>query len=374
MTSESLTDFVVFDIETTGLRSEDEILEIGALKVRDGEVSDVFSSFIRPRRPIPPSTTIFNGITNSMVKDAEPVESVLAEFFDFVGGDVVMGHNIAAFDIPFIRRYAGVAGDQFARLYLDTLMLAKQKAPQIGRFNLESICKYYGIEMHDQHRAVGDCYATFACYQKLIETGDKGLFDVPAQKVDHKSPRFWGTQYCDNTVALQELHVLLMEITADRAIDAEEVLMLRGWLEKHQSLSGQYPYDKIIGVVREALEDGELSADELDNMLHLFLNCINPVEKSEHHEVCLSGKCICVSGEFAFGGRDAVKSHLESHGAIWKDSVTKKTEVLIVGDQGSTAYACGSYGGKIKRAMEFREAGCAIEIILESKLKIFSSS
>jgi len=178
MISESLTDFVVFDIETTGLRLDDEIIEIGAIKVRGGEVTEVFSSFIRPLRPIPPLATMINGITNSMVEDAPPVEYVLEMFFDFVGADVVLGHNIARFDIPFIRRYAGVAGHQFARSYLDTLMLAKQKAPQIGRFNLESICQYYEVEMRDQHRAVGDCYTTLACYRKLIGADEKALFNT----------------------------------------------------------------------------------------------------------------------------------------------------------------------------------------------------
>ncbi|NLA43877.1 hypothetical protein GX865_07095 [Candidatus Saccharibacteria bacterium] len=372
MRSESLTDFVVFDIETTGLSSQDEIIEIRALRVRDGEVADEFSRFIRPRRPIPASATIINGITNSMVKDAEPVDTVLIDFFNFVGGDVVLGHNIASFDIPFIRRYAGVVGDQFACSYLDTLQFAKQKAPQIGRFNLDSLCKYFGIEMRDRHRAVGDCYATLECYQQLVRINNETRLDLAPQKADRQRRYLSSMKHSENTTALQELHVLLMEITADQAIDAEEVLMLRGWLEKHRSLSGQYPYDKIFGVVSETLDDGELTTDELDALLHLFLSCINPAESSEHHEVCLSGKCICVTGEFTYGDRKSVKSRLELHGAVWKEGVTRKTDMLIVGDQGSAAYTCGTYGGKIKRAMEFREAGCAIEIILESGLQIFN--
>ena len=68
---------------------------------------------------------------------------------------------------------------------------------------------------------------------------------------------------------------------------------------------------------------------------------------------------------------DLFFGQFESHVAICIDTVTKKTNILIVGDRGSAAYSCGSYGGKIKRAMELRQAGCAIEIILESKLQIF---
>ena len=90
-----------------------------------------------------------------------------------IGGGLLLLFAITSLVSGFIRRYAGVDGDQFARSYLDTLMLAKQKAPQIGRFNLESICQYYEVEMRDQHRAVGDCYTTLACYRKLIEVYNK---------------------------------------------------------------------------------------------------------------------------------------------------------------------------------------------------------
>ena len=111
-----LSNYIVFDLETTGLSRSDEIIEIGALKVQDGEVKDTFATLVRPRCPIQPAASMVNGITDSMVRNSPYIEEVLPEFFGFAGELLVIGHNIKTFDIPFIRRFAGREGAFFRRL------------------------------------------------------------------------------------------------------------------------------------------------------------------------------------------------------------------------------------------------------------------
>jgi DNA polymerase III epsilon subunit family exonuclease len=100
-------DYVVYDLETTGISSDnDSIVEIGAVRVRDGQVVDEYKIFVNPECHIPAEVSNINGITDDMVKDAPVMADVLPDFMDFIGDDILVGHNIRYFDNRFINRYA----------------------------------------------------------------------------------------------------------------------------------------------------------------------------------------------------------------------------------------------------------------------------
>lgn len=102
-----MSDYVVFDLETTGTScNSDEVIEISAIKVKDGEVVDEFTSLVNPERPIPFYASQVNGITDDMVIDAPTFDIVLREFLEFTGDAVLVGHNIHSFDMKFIYRDA----------------------------------------------------------------------------------------------------------------------------------------------------------------------------------------------------------------------------------------------------------------------------
>ena len=223
-------DYVVVDIETTGLGSSDEIVEIGALKVRGHQVVETFCSLVHPSRPIPPSATLIHGITNSIVKDASPIDVVLDDFFAFVGDDIVIGHNIASFDLPFIRRFSGSRGYSFGRRYVDTLYVAKRKLPQLGSYTLARLSACLAVEETSKHRALGDCYSTYSCYEKLMNPKGSEVSSIHLPDRRAKSFAVKGTKRADKTTALQELQVILMEITADQEISRSEVDELQKWM------------------------------------------------------------------------------------------------------------------------------------------------
>jgi len=153
-------DFVVFDIETTGLSNErNNITEIGAVKVKGGKVVDRWSTFVNPKEPIPPNIVKLTRITDDMVKDAPFIEDILGEFFEFCKGCVLVAHN-AEFDVGFIKKAAERIGIDAEFAYLDTLMLARVLYPQFANHKLNNLCRQLKVVLEGHHRAVNDAKAT----------------------------------------------------------------------------------------------------------------------------------------------------------------------------------------------------------------------
>lgn len=172
----------------------------------------------------------------------------------------------------------------------------------------------------------------------------------------------------DSTVALNELNTIVRAISCDGILAREEIAFLIRWMNQNASLKGNYPYDRIYNKLAEVLEDGVITPQEHDELLHLFQTSDNPLE--EHTCACdcleLSGKNICLSGEFDYGSKDMVSDILIEKGASVQSTVTRKTNILIVGGQGSSAWSSGNYGSKIKKALELQSKGVEIMIVREA--------
>lgn len=179
-------DYVVFDLETTGLSpAEDEIIEISGLRVREHEVVEEFSTLVNPGMPIPYAATMVNGITDSMVRNAPSISEALTEFFAFIDKDLLVGHNIHTFDTNFVYDSAmrhlgrGLQND-----YIDTLYMAKNCLPGLKHHRLTDVAAYFEIATEGAHRALNDCHMNQKCYERLGEmwqqkhpaqtTGEKG--------------------------------------------------------------------------------------------------------------------------------------------------------------------------------------------------------
>lgn len=164
-----LKDYVVFDLETTGIHQElDDIIEISAVKVQDHKVVEQFSTLINPGRHIPATATAVNGITDQMVADAPGIESVIGDFLEFIGDSVLVGHNIHSFDTNFVYDAAlqhlerGLSND-----YVDTLFMARKCLPSLSHHRLTDIAEHFQIETEGAHRALQDCIMNQLCYEEL---------------------------------------------------------------------------------------------------------------------------------------------------------------------------------------------------------------
>ncbi len=161
---------VVFDIETTGLDPEiDEIIELGAVKIENGNIIEKFSTFVKPNVQIPDEVVELTGINDEMVADAPPINLVIKEFYEFAEGCTLCGHNAIKFDIKFIKREGENWGFEFDNPVIDTMVEAMGSRLKISRFNLGAVTKALGITLEGAHRAWNDAYATAQVLLKLNE-------------------------------------------------------------------------------------------------------------------------------------------------------------------------------------------------------------
>ena len=161
--------YVVFDLETTGFSNEkNNIIEIGAVKVSNGQITDRFSSYVNPREPIPFQIEQLTGINDAMVADAPVIEEMLPQFLEFCGDAVLVAHN-ADFDIGFVRSFAKRQDLVFEPTYLDTVALARVLLPHLAKYKLDNVAKALGVALENHHRAVDDAGATAEIFVKFIE-------------------------------------------------------------------------------------------------------------------------------------------------------------------------------------------------------------
>lgn len=182
---EYVKDYVLFDLETTGISPmTDQVIEISAVKVKNGKVVEAFSSLVNPGRRIPPAASAVNGITDVMVKRERTFDLVLKDFLDFAGDYVLVGHNIHAFDMKFIVRDAKkYLNREIENCYVDTLTMARQRLPQLKHHKLVDLAEYYGISSEGAHRALNDCRMNQAVFEKLAKEKNVKTSRTNASKV-----------------------------------------------------------------------------------------------------------------------------------------------------------------------------------------------
>ncbi len=169
-TEESLDDtYVVFDLETTGFSAiKDKIIEIGAVKVVNGEIVDSFSTFVNPKRPIPFEITQLTSITDEMVMEYEDIETILPKFLEFVGDAVLVAHN-AGFDVGFIEQNCRYQDIEPHFVSVDTVALARVLMPTLSKYKLNVVAKALNISLENHHRAVDDAGATAEIFVKFVQ-------------------------------------------------------------------------------------------------------------------------------------------------------------------------------------------------------------
>ena len=162
-------DYVVFDLETTGLSPfKDEIIEIGAVRVdKDGKIVGTFTTLVKPSQPVSEFIQNLTGISNEMLSDAPSIYTVLPRFADFVGDSILVGHNVT-FDIAFVQQKAKIYKEtKFLNPYVDTLSLTRKVYPNLKSYKLQDLIKEFNLKTYAAHRALADVVATQQLFELL---------------------------------------------------------------------------------------------------------------------------------------------------------------------------------------------------------------
>jgi DNA polymerase-3 subunit alpha (Gram-positive type) len=180
------TDFVVFDLETTGAKAPpfSRIMEIGAYRVKDCKIVAEFQTLVDPEMPIPAFITALTGISNEMVKAAPKFREVISEFLDFIGDSVLVAHN-AHFDMGFLNHEIGSIYEDYRLMNpcLCTVHLSRRLLPDVENHKLKTVADYYSVSLVNHHRAGPDARATAEIFVNLLdELNESGISSVAGIK------------------------------------------------------------------------------------------------------------------------------------------------------------------------------------------------
>ena len=212
-------EFIVFDTETTGLSPVyNKLTEIGAVRVKDGEVLEVFNTFVNPEVHIPENITELTGISDDMVADAPKTKEAVENFLAFIGDRTLVAHN-ATFDMGFIRKAADDYGLKFDNAYIDTVSMSRFVNPDLKKHKLDIIAEYYGLGDFNHHRASDDAEMCAAIFYRMIDKlrgeGIDSLAQMSHSMVENTDPKKLKTYHqiilVKNKVGLKNLYRLISE-------------------------------------------------------------------------------------------------------------------------------------------------------------------
>ena len=165
-------EFVVFDLETTGLNNTpssggmDRIIEIGAVKIRNGQICEKFSSFVACPVKLPAEIIDLTGISDDMLLGAPDIKDVIADFFKFAAGSTLVGHNVQ-FDYKFVRYYGEKEGYVFNQKQYDTVTFS-QEMLRLSNYKLNTVAEHFGFTFN-HHRAYDDAFVTAKIFLALVK-------------------------------------------------------------------------------------------------------------------------------------------------------------------------------------------------------------
>lgn len=225
-------DYIVYDVETTGFSwMDDKIIEIAALKVKGGCIVDEFTSLVNPEIRISDKIRKLTKIDDEMLSAAPKLSEVIPKFKEFIGGSLLIGHNIASFDNYFISKaYAENGLETFKNSFSDTLNLAKTYYPNLRKKKLSELVKFFEIEESDDfHRALNDCYYTLKCYEQI------------KSDVTKKNPRLYKDSSSDTKVSPAPRRTLFTKHDDLRKIEAttSEIDQNNPFYEKNCVFTGE---------------------------------------------------------------------------------------------------------------------------------------
>ncbi len=372
-------EYAVVDLETPN-QNNDRISAISITLVHGSAILETKSNLVNPEVPFSHYNSSLTGITSDIVCNAPTFAQIWGLIKTNLQQRIFVAHN-AVFDLTVLFKCCrGYRFDVPPIRYIDTLEIAHNVFPDLGHYSLDSLCSHLGIPL-DHHKADSD---SRACASLLIHFLNEGVnvgsyvrtFDgakigIPREKSLSTSATHTTrtTKLSANTQQMNTLLSIVESVCEDGQVTEDEVAQLLSWIKAHPELSKEFPYAVIHASIQEALQDGILERQELQQLFKNFLFLLDPLSYTPScKDADLTGKLVCLSGDFDFGTKADVTAFLEKMGATVHPSVVAKLDYLIVGNCASNEWSSGKYGNKIKQAIQLQMKGKPVQIIRESDL------
>lgn len=362
-------DYTVFDVETANAQRA-SICALGIVRVENNEVVFEKEYLVNPETEFSYYNTRIHGIMPEHVKDALTFPEIWSEIKRYFTDTVLVAHNAKSMDLcalyRTLKRYdIAMVENQ----YLCTYEIAKRYFNDVESFRLDVLSRKIGTPSFDHHNPLDDTRACLALMRFFEENCPSEVvpqnyyFDSMSTVCDCTNNGGIEGIFSEETKEMQKLQLILTGIVDDKIITDEELTCVSEWLQQHDHLLGFYPFDKIYYAVEKVLSDGVMNQDEEAELLELFNCFLYP--QTDKNVTDFSGKNVCLSGEFTYGTKKQVEEYLIRLGGIPVGSVTSKTDILILGEAGSSAWKYGNYGSKYEKARQLIAKGKNVIIIKE---------
>lgn len=384
--------YVVIDIETTGFDPvHNKIIEIGALKVENYNVVDSFSSLVNPGILIDSFISELTGITNEQLSSAPYLNTILPLFDDFVADSIIVGHNVS-FDINFIYdNYQIFLNKPFSNDYIDTLPLSRKYYKDINSHRLSVLKEYLNINIDVSHRALVDCYTANILFQKLRDKSlEKNVSEIAlldqltfneTNPFYHKNcaikgiPQLYSYSFINSV--MEKCQANFSDIFFK---DCDFIIFSNYTYKKFKSGETSQKFEKANKLVA-AGSLTVLSEKEWCQMLNIPIPTISSqtvnYQKTHAKDIVtqntffdethpLYGKACCFTGALESMQRKDAMQLVVDLGGTCTDSITKKTNFLILGNTDYCSNVKGNKTSKTLKAEKAKLSGQDIEIISEN--------
>lgn len=366
--------YTVFDVETANAQRA-SICALGVIRIENDKVVFEKEYLINPETEFSYFNTRIHGITAEDVSDAMTFPEIWSEIKEYFSNTILVAHNAKSMDLCALYRTLQRYSIPLIRnQYLCTYEIAKNvfSNTEVESFRLDVLSKKIGAPVFNHHDALDDTKACFELLRYFEQNYPQAIlpcdynFDASTSDCGCQINSGQEGMYSDETKEMQKLQLIIAKVIEDQSISNDELEQINEWLHSHVSLLGFYPFDKIYFAVEGILEDGVMDQDEERELLNLFDHFLNP--QTDTNVTDISGKTVCLSGEFNYGSKKQVEEYLTNKGAITVGSVTAKTDVLVLGEAGSAAWKYGNYGSKYEKARQLIEKGKSILITKEKDI------
>ena len=361
--------YTFFDVETPN-RHNDRICSIGAIVTNEtGAIVDKKSYLVNPESRFDDINMSIHGITPSDVRGAKTFPEIWNDsLVSFFPADGVVAHN-ARFDLGVLTKTLVSYDIPSPRIrYACTLSMSK-RITSLDSGKLPRVCNALGIEMMKHHQAESDAEACMRVFWKLVGmTGSLPEFTVYESKAKRRgSDGYHKRNFSDKTKAMQWLIPLLKEVVSNGEVSTIEAEAVLEFFAQHEELASDPALSPIASLLQTAIADGWIDKAESNELTNLISHIVNPSDNVSGG-VNFSGKRFVLTGSFDHGTKEDVAAFIEQHGGEVLKSVTKACDYVVIGGCGSDAYSLGSYGGKVKKALDWQARGVPMKIVKESEL------